>query len=124
MSQKMAGIAPVAPGCTHCQILPQPGNVKHISASMLTTHGLIAVDLNSGRDHFEMSVDLPSPIAAVAGVPVRSQPWRSISVNGESINLHGIQGQQISRQWQYQCQKESFHLFALPPGKYVFKAVM
>ncbi len=124
MSQKMAGISPVAPGCTHCQILPQPGSVQHISASMLTTHGLIAIDLNNGPDHFEMSVDLPSPIAVVAGVPVRSHPWRSISINGESVNLHGSQGHATSGQWQYQGQKEGFHLFALPPGKCVCKAVM
>jgi hypothetical protein len=123
MSQKMAGISPVAPGCIECQILPQPGNVKHISASMLATHGLISVDLNNSHDHFEMSIDLPSPIRALAGVPVRSRSWRSISINGESVNLHRGRGIQASRQWQYQGQSRGFHLFALPPGKYVCTAV-
>ena len=124
MSQKMAGIAPVAPGCIHCQILPQPGNVKHISASMLTMHGMIAVDLNNGSDRFDVSISLPSPIAAVAGIPVRSQPWRSISINGESVNLNGNQGRQTRRQWQYQGRKNGFHLFSLPPGKFVCQADM
>ncbi len=124
MSQKMAGVSPAAPGGTQFQILPQPGNVEEISASMLTRHGLITVDLNNGRGNFGMTVDLPSPISAVAGIPVRGQPWRSVSINGEVVDLDGHQKSQTNRPWQYHGKRGGFYLFSLPTGKSVCKANM
>ena len=122
MSQKMAGISPADPGGKRYEILPQPGKVEHVSASMLTSHGLITVDINNGPDNFGMTVELPSSTVAVAGIPLRSQAWRSVSINGEVVDLNGRQKRQANRPWQYRGKQGGFYQFSLPPGKSVCKA--
>ncbi len=122
MSQKMAGIAPLAPGMKKCQILPQPGDIEHVSASMLTRQGFIAVNLHNARDSFAMTVNLPSPIAATVGIPARKEPWRSISINGQSVDIEGNRENHSNRPWQYQGKKAGFYLFTLPTGKFVLNA--
>ncbi len=64
LSEKVAGLKPLAPGWTLFSVCPQPGKLKQFEASLLSQHGLIAVDAH--KTGLEWVVEVTVPEGAVA----------------------------------------------------------
>jgi hypothetical protein len=65
LSEKVAGLKPLAPGWTHFSVCPQPGKLKQFAASLLSQQGMIAVDAHKTGSEWVVEVTVPEGTVAV-----------------------------------------------------------
>jgi alpha-L-rhamnosidase len=69
LSQKVCGIAPLAPGYEKIRIAPQPAGIEKAEAKILSVKGEILSAFSSGDKVFELNVAIPASSVAVIVFP-------------------------------------------------------
>lgn len=87
LSQYVAGVSPTAPAFKEYQVLPQPGRLRRIDASVPTQYGSIRIVISrSDAAPFLLAIESPAETLATVGVPIQQLPRRStIEVNGQPV---------------------------------------
>lgn len=83
LSQYVCGIAPVKPGFSEFQVMPQPGALKEASATIETVKGVITSSYKMLHSGFEINVTVPDSSTAIVGLP--SSKVRRILLNGKLV---------------------------------------
>jgi F5/8 type C domain/Bacterial alpha-L-rhamnosidase C-terminal domain len=71
LSQTIAGVAPVEPGWTKFQVLPQEAFLNQMHVVVPTIRGNVTVDLRKTASEYELRVEAPKGTGAIVGVPKR-----------------------------------------------------
>jgi alpha-L-rhamnosidase len=118
LMQYMCGIAPLEPGYTKFQVMPQPGSIKTASATVDSVKGEIMAIFESKPDTFELSVTAPKTTTMVAGIP--NENVREIKLNGKTVYKNGkfIAHKKIIAT----AITEKYISFELPEGTWSLKA--
>lgn len=87
LSQYVCGIAPLKPGFSEFQIMPQPGALKEASATIETVKGIITSSYKSLRSGFEINVTVPDSTTSIVGIP--SNKVKCILLNGKRVWVEG-----------------------------------
>ncbi|MDP4292080.1 MAG: alpha-L-rhamnosidase C-terminal domain-containing protein [Bacteroidota bacterium] len=87
LMQYVCGIAPVEPGYSKFQVMPQPGSLKHASASVLSVKGWIKTSFSNQASGFRLSLSVPSATTSIAGIPASNV--NQILLNGRTIWKNG-----------------------------------
>lgn len=83
MSEYFAGITPTAPGFARYQILPRPGTLSDLQASVETHHGKIVMALEKLPSACRLEVESPQGTVAVVGIPIEAgESIAAVRVNG------------------------------------------
>lgn len=86
MSQYFAGIAPTAPGFLSYSIYPQLGELKKITAKVVTAKGDIVLQLSNSKEMFALDLTSPSGTQATVGIPVLTgETIMEVKVNGKTL---------------------------------------
>jgi len=120
LSQYLCGIAPLEPGYTTFQVIPQPASVEQASARILSVKGEIQSSFIHKAGKFELSVIVPKGTEAVIGIPDKG--FSSIDVDGEKV---WKKGQYIANKkvLKYSDQTKSHIKFKVTAGNWHFTAV-
>ncbi len=86
MSQYFAGIAPTAAGFSSYSVLPQMGQLKKISAKVVTVKGDIALRLSNTKELFTLDLTSPAGTKATVGIPVLAgETITEVKLNGKVV---------------------------------------
>jgi alpha-L-rhamnosidase len=83
LSQYMCGIGPVEPGYKLFQIIPNPGSVKHATATIESVKGIIKSSFDNSNDSFKLTVTIPKATEAIIGIP--AEKVSMIKLNNNAI---------------------------------------
>lgn len=87
LSQYLCGIAPISPGYSKFQIIPNPGSIKQATATVQSVKGTIQSKFTNNIDKFELSIQVPKETEAIVGIP--DNDYSIITLNGKSIWENG-----------------------------------
>jgi alpha-L-rhamnosidase len=87
LSQYMCGIGPVEPGYKLFQIIPNPGSVKHATATIQSVKGIIKSSFDNSKDCFKLTVTIPQATEAIIGIP--AEKVSMIKLNNKAIWKRG-----------------------------------
>jgi hypothetical protein len=79
----VCGIAPIEPGFSRFQVMPQPGSLNRAAASFETVKGTVKTSFQKKASGMEIRVTVPASTSAVVGVPVSGV--KSIKLNGKLV---------------------------------------
>lgn len=119
LSQYMCGVEPIEPGYNSFQIVPNPGSVKHATATIQSVKGVIKSSFDNSENRFKLSVTIPKATEAVVGIP--AERVSMIKLNNKSIWEKGrdIKNKTVLK---YDGIKNGHLLFRLPEGDYSLEA--
>jgi len=119
LSQYLCGIAPLEPGYSTFQIVPQPASVGQASAKILSVKGPIESSFINKPGRFELSVVVPKGTDAVVGIP--DKEFSKIEANGKKVWGKGkfMKHGKVS---EYSAQAGGFVKFKVPAGSWHFVA--
>ena len=83
LSQYVCGIAPVKPGFSEFQVMPQPGSLAEASATIETVKGIIISSYKTLHSGFEINVTVPDSTTSIVGIP--SDKVKRILLNGKLV---------------------------------------
>lgn len=83
-SQYICGVAPLAPGFAHFQIIPQPGPLSHAQTIVPTIHGNIKVGFQVTGKKYLSAIEIPTTTKAVIGIP-KLRKYNIIQINGKVV---------------------------------------
>ena len=86
LSQYLCGISPLAPGYKLFQIKPQPGNMKHASATVPSVAGDIKTSFINNKNILVVDVVVPPATSAVLVLP---SLYSKITMNGKVVWKQG-----------------------------------
>jgi alpha-L-rhamnosidase len=124
MSQYVAGIAPTQPGYAEFQVLPQLGDLTQATANMVSTSGVISVDIKLGPP-FSMQVVVPPHTRATVGVPLdavttQSSAHLEVAIDGMVVFSAGTS--KPSTAVTFAGEASGYVKFGLDPGTHTFAA--
>ena len=119
LSQYLCGIAPIDPGYSTFQIIPQPGSVAQASATILSVKGEIKSAFVNKPDRFDLSVIVPDGTSAIIGLPDKG--YTSVKVGGKSIWSKG-KYTGSNKNIKYLGNSTGAIMFKVTPGKWNFIA--
>lgn len=95
LSEKVCGIAPIAPGFSVFSVIPQMGTLTEVSTSLLTVNGRISVELKRKGNAVEVKLSVPAGAKAV--VPFQKVKHikyvsKKTLANKKQIRLKGMDG--------------------------------
>lgn len=119
LSQYLCGIAPIEPGYSKFQIMPQPASVMQASATALSVKGEIKSTFINKTDKFDLSVTVPEGTTALIGVP--DTGFISVKVQGETVWENGKSAGKVKN---LDCigVLDGFIRFSVTPGNWNFVA--
>jgi hypothetical protein len=79
----VCGIAPMEPGFSRFQVMPQPGGLNRASASFETVKGTIRSSFQKHASGMEVKVTVPATTRAVVGIPAYGV--KSIKLNRKLV---------------------------------------
>ena len=98
MYERIAGIAPLAPGYKRIRIAPVPRSpLTWASASLNTPYGKVESSWEVDKDSFKLEVNIPPNTSAEIAIPVETS--KAVFANGvpiqelEGLKLHGENGE-------------------------------
>jgi hypothetical protein len=103
LSQYVAGVFPLEAGYGKVRIRPQPGQLKHVKATVPSVRGQISVELNI-HHAWELIVDVPEGVSAVVELPAH---LRDIRHNSLPVKIQD---------------DEAYSTLELPPGQHQIMA--
>jgi len=120
LSQYLCGIAPLKPGYSLFQVLPQPASVEQASAVVPTVRGLISSSFVNKPNQFDLTVSVPDKTEAVVGIP--NKGFSSILVDDKKVWENGqfLENKNVKK---FDKQENGFILFLISDGKKHFVAV-
>jgi alpha-L-rhamnosidase len=83
LMEYVCGVAPIEPGFSRFQVMPQPGSLSMASASFETVKGTIRSSFQKLPSGMEIMVTVPDLTRAVVGVPASGV--KSIKLNGKLV---------------------------------------
>lgn len=83
LMEYVCGVAPIEPGFSRFQVMPQPGSLSKASASFETVKGTIRSSFQKLPSGMEIKVTVPDLTRAVVGVPASGV--KSIKLNGKLV---------------------------------------
>ena len=108
LSQYVAGISPTATAFREYQVMPQPGDLTSIRATVPTRFGNIVSKIERGNGTYRMDLISPPDTTAVVGIPaVELIGGKRVFVNGHATDAVGSDTR--------------FTRFRVPPGTYRFE---
>ncbi|ASB50049.1 alpha-L-rhamnosidase-related protein [Alkalitalea saponilacus] len=120
LSQYLCGIEPIEPGYKLFQIVPNPGSVKHASATIQSVKGIIKSSFENSNDIFKLNVTIPKATEAIIGIP--AEKITTIKLDNKSIWKNGseINNKEILK---YYGIENGHILFRVSDGVYYFEAI-
>lgn len=119
LSQYLCGIEPLEAGYNSFQIIPNPGSVKHASATIQSVKGFISCSFYNTDHAFKLTVAVPKDTEAIVGIPVGKASI--IQLNNKTIWKNGrkVKNKEIL---EYQGIVNGHVLFRVAQGDYSFEA--
>jgi hypothetical protein len=80
------GVRPLEAGFGKVLIQPQPGSLKHASATIPTIRGNIKVAFNNDpAKPFELNIEIPVNMTAKVGLPQSDKKSKTLIVDGKKV---------------------------------------
>jgi len=83
LMEYVCGIAPIEPGFSRFQVMPQPGSLNRAAASFETVKGTVKTSFQKKASRMEIKVSVPATTSAVVGVPASGV--KSIKLIGKLV---------------------------------------
>jgi hypothetical protein len=87
LMEYVCGIAPIEPGFSRFQVMPQPGSLNRASASFETVKGTIRSSFQKMNSGMDIKVTVPASSRAVVGMP--SFGVKNVKLNGKMVWENG-----------------------------------
>jgi alpha-L-rhamnosidase len=117
LMEYVCGVAPIKPGFSWFQVMPQPGSLNRAEASFETVKGTIRSSFQKLPSGIEIKVTVPDSTQAVVGVPASGV--KSIKLNGKLVWKAGKYIMNVAPSAQLPHNRIGFEL---APGNWQFVA--
>lgn len=122
LSKHIAGIAPIEPGWSTYQVLPNLEHLSWLREVVPSVKGAISIDIRQQENEYRITLDSPAETTAVIGVPKSIGRVAEIRVNEMTIWADGA-FKNVAQGIEPDGEDERFIKFRVAPGNWEISAI-